>query len=124
MQRFTFPEHGGQLYADRIRSYMDAMGARYEKTTKSYVANHGITELLDAVMTDAEFAELQRRWTSVSRANWKTACPTWPADSLRPWSPTISRTTGRTTRRTRSSTSGSTTYPNETSIACVIGVGS
>ncbi len=59
MQRFTFPEHGGQLYADRIRFYMDAMGARYEKTTKSYVANHGITELLDAVMTDAEFAELQ-----------------------------------------------------------------
>ena len=59
MQRFTFPQHDDLMYADRIRFYMDAMGARFDQHTNSYVANHGITELLDAVMTDAEFAELQ-----------------------------------------------------------------
>ena len=59
MQRFTFPEHGGQLYADRIRSYMDAMGVEFDPHTSSNCADHGITVLLDAVMTDEEFSELQ-----------------------------------------------------------------
>lgn len=59
MQDFTFPEHGGQLYADRIRFYMDAMGVEFNPHTQGNIADHGITVLLDAVMTDEEFSELQ-----------------------------------------------------------------